>query len=339
MGTASVRRGWFGGRIVSAVLSFGVLGAAASAQDVVPCAAAPVPPTGIAASASPVAPVAGAGSEAERLDRLVARLADRRSVLDRRREELASERARLLTVDRPADEADIMLWRKCEARGGALEKDVNVLRALATSLTSEALEQVPIPETSVAGAFKPDVGWARTKLQVALRSAPESAQKGMQALEADTLVARLASAGGWERCRDGPRHRVRSFVTVAERAVDGRCSTLVVFRYALALCVAVVVGALPARGVADADESIAEIERRVDAALGEADEALERRGGADGRIGRTAFGSSTGRRNGRVSVRPRRTSGFGTSVFAKLGGKKGSFANSWRTRWPSFARP
>ena len=118
-------------------------------------------------------------------------------MLDRRREELASERARLLAVDRPADEADIMLWRKCHARGVALEKDVEVLQALATSLTSEALEQVPIPETIVAGAFKPDVGWARTKLQVALRSAPESAQKGMQALEVDTLVARLASDGGW----------------------------------------------------------------------------------------------------------------------------------------------
>ena len=197
MGTASVGCGWFGGRIVSVVFSFGALAAAASAQVVVPCTAAPSPPTGIVAPASPVAPVAGAGSEAERLDRLASRLAERRSALDRRREALARERARLLAVERPASEADIELWRDCTARGSALEKDVNVLQALATVLTPEALEQVPTPETSVAGAFKTDVGWARTKLQVALRSAPDGAQEGMETLEAGTLVARLASGGDW----------------------------------------------------------------------------------------------------------------------------------------------
>lgn len=193
MGTASARRGWFGERIVSVVFSFGALVAAASAQDVVPCAAVPVPP----ASASPVAPDAGAGSEAERLDRLASRLAKRRSALDRRREALARERARLLAVDQPAGEADIELWRDCSTRGKALEKDVNVLQALATVLTAEALEQVPTPETSVSGAFKTDVGWARTRLQVALRRAPDGEQEGMETLEAGTLVARLASGGDW----------------------------------------------------------------------------------------------------------------------------------------------
>ena len=192
MGTASAGRGWFGGRIVSVVFSFGAL-AAASAQDVVPCAAAPAPPTGIAAPASPVA---GTGFEAERLDRLASRLAERRSALDRRREALARERARLLAVDRPAGPADIELWRDCTTRGNALEKDLKVLHALATVLTPEVLGQVPTPETSVAGAFKTDVGWARTRLQVALRNAPDGAQ-GMETLEAGTLVARLASGGDW----------------------------------------------------------------------------------------------------------------------------------------------
>ena len=196
MGTASAGRRWFGGRIVSAVFSFGVLAAAVPAQDVVPCAAAPAPPTGITAPASQVAPVAGAGSEAERLDRLAARLSEQRSVLDRRRKALARERARLLAVDRPAGDADIKLWGDCATRGNALEKDVNVLQALATVLTAEALEQVPTPETSLAGAFKTDVGWARTRLQVALRSAPDSAQEG-KVLEAGTLVARLVSGGDW----------------------------------------------------------------------------------------------------------------------------------------------
>lgn len=197
MGTASAGRGWFGGRIVSVVFSFGALVAAASAQEVVPCAAAPAPPTGITAPASPVAPAAGAGSEAERLDRLASWLAERRSALDLRREAIARERARLLAVDQPAGEADIELWRDCSTRGEALEKDVNVLQALATVLTAEALEQVPTPETSVAGAFKTDVGWARTRLQVVLRSTPDGAQEGMETLEAGTLVARLASGGDW----------------------------------------------------------------------------------------------------------------------------------------------
>ena len=197
MGTASAGRGWFGGRIVSVVFSFGALAAAASAQDVVPCAAAPVPPPGIAAPASPVAPVAGAGSEAERLDRLASRLAERRSALDRRRKALAHERARLLAVERPANEADIELWRDCTARGSALEKDVKVLQALDAVLTPESLEQVSVPETSVPGAFKPDVGWARTKIQIALRSAPDSALEGREMLHAGVLVARLASGEDW----------------------------------------------------------------------------------------------------------------------------------------------
>ena len=196
MGTASAGRGWFGGHIVSVVFSFGALAAAASAQDAAPCAAAPAPPTGIATPASPEAPVAGAGSEAERLDRLASRLAERRSALDRRRETLARERARLLAVDRPAGPADIELWRDCSTRGNALEKDVKVLQALATVLTPEALEQVPTPETSVAGAFKTDVGWARARLQVALRNAPDGTQ-GMETLEAGDLVVRLASGGAW----------------------------------------------------------------------------------------------------------------------------------------------
>ena len=186
MGTASAGRGWFGGHIVSVVFSFGALAAAASAQDAAPCAAAPAPPTGIAAPASPVA---GTGSEAERL-------AERRSALDRRREALARERARLLAVDRPAGPADIELWRDCTTRGNALEKDLKVLQALATVLTPEVLGQVPTPETSVAGAFKTDVGWARARLQVALRNAPDGTQ-GMETLEAGDLVVRLASGGAW----------------------------------------------------------------------------------------------------------------------------------------------
>ena len=200
MGTASVVRKFSecGGRIVSAVFSFGVLASAVSAQDVAPCASAPAaPPPGVAAPASPVAPVPGAGSEAERLDRLAARLAERRSVLDQRREKLARERDRLLAVDRPASDMDIKLWSDCATRGSALEMDVKVLQKLTTVLSLEALEHVSAPETNVASAFKADVGWARTRLQVALRSAPDNAQEGMKTLEEGILVVRLASGEAW----------------------------------------------------------------------------------------------------------------------------------------------
>lgn len=198
MGTAAAGRGRFGGRIVLAVFGFGVPAAGAAAQDIDPCAAASADrQIEIAAAASPGTPDAAAGSEAGRLDRLAARLAERRSALDRRRKALELARAHLREVDRPAGQADINRWRDCGTRSDALKEDVGVLQALTDVLTPEALGQVSASGTNGVGVFKPDVGWARTGLQVALRSAPDIAQEGVHALEEGVLVVRLADGGDW----------------------------------------------------------------------------------------------------------------------------------------------
>ena len=198
MGTTAAGRGRFGGHVVLAVFCFGVPAAGATAQDIDPCAAASADrPIEIAAPASPGTSNAAAGSEAELLDRLAARLAERRSALDRRRKALELARAHLREVDRPAGRADIDRWRDCRTRSDALRKDVGVLQALTGVLTPEALERVSASETDGVGVFRPDVGWARTRLQVALRGAPDITREGMHALEEGALVVRLAGGGGW----------------------------------------------------------------------------------------------------------------------------------------------
>lgn len=197
MRTAPSGYWWFGGRMVAAVFGCGVLVEVVAAQDVTRCGSSPASPTEVAAPASQAPAVGGAGAEAEKPERLLARFTERRAVLDRRRRELARERDRLLAVDRPAGKADIERWHDCAETGEALMKKVEVLQALSSVLTPQALKEVSIPEVGGAGTFESNVGWARTTLAVNLRSAPDFAQEGEKILEAEALVVQLASSRTW----------------------------------------------------------------------------------------------------------------------------------------------
>ena len=167
-------------------LGVGLWAASAHAQK-----AAPIPAPAREAPAAAV----DTAMEAEALERLAAHLAARRSELETRRQALARERERLSAVDRPAGESDLALWRDRHATAERLKRDLQTLRALKGALTSKALKAVSLPKGSAGKGLAPDAGLSRTVIQVNLRKAPEAPPSAV--LEADTLVVRLATGGGW----------------------------------------------------------------------------------------------------------------------------------------------
>ena len=136
-------------------------------------------------------------TEAAALERLAARLAERRAALDARRQALAREQELLSAVDQPASEADLARWRERHATANRLEGDVETLRALVAVLTPEALQAVSLPEADAGPILTPDPGLSRTSIEVNLRPAPQAPPSAV--LQAGTLVVRLATdaSSGW----------------------------------------------------------------------------------------------------------------------------------------------
>ena len=173
-----------------AVLGFGLVAIKVSAQEVAP---APLP----APVSEESTPTSEAVQTSEALKRLAAEFAERRAALNERRQALAREHDLLMSVDRPASEADLARWRDRNATGDRMQRDIDTLRGLIKVLTPEALQAVSLPEGSAGPALTPDPGLSRTTIEVNLRAAPE--KPPIAALKAETLVVRLANdgAGGW----------------------------------------------------------------------------------------------------------------------------------------------
>ena len=143
---------------------------------------------------APQAPPSATTTEAVALERLAARLAERRAALDARRQALAREQELLSAVDQPASEADLARWRERHATANRLEGDVETLRALIGVLTPEALQAVSLPEADTGPVLTPDPGLSRTSIEVNLRPAPQAPPSAV--LQAGTLVVRLATDAG-----------------------------------------------------------------------------------------------------------------------------------------------
>ena len=174
-------------RLVPVLLGFGLLLATGTAQTVAQ--------ESTSAGQTP-APMADTATEAVAVERLAARLAARRSELDARRQDIAREFERLSTIDQPAGEAELALWRDQAAVGDGLERDMEAVRALIGVLQPETLEAVSLPEASTGQTVAPDPGLSRTTIDVNLRAVP--GHPPFAVVKADTLVLRLATdAGGW----------------------------------------------------------------------------------------------------------------------------------------------
>ena len=174
-----------------AIVAIGFMATSLPAQEAVP---APLPAPGVSEAVTK-APSAGETSEA--LKRLAADFAERRAVLDERRQALARERDLLVATDRPASEEQLARWRDLNSIGVRLQRDIDTLRGLIAVLTPESLQAVSLSERSAGRRLTPNAGVLRTSIEVNLRPAPEQAP--IAALKADTLVVRLADdeAGSW----------------------------------------------------------------------------------------------------------------------------------------------
>lgn len=172
--------------VATVILSFGLMTTDGPTQDIAP-APAPAP------ALEPAAP----DETSEALKRLATQFAERRAVLNERRQALAHEHDLLMAVDRPAGEAELSRWRDRNATGDRLQRDIETLRGLIEALTPETLKAMSLPEGSAGRSLKPDPGLWRTIVEVNVRAAPEASP--FVALKAGALVVHLASdsAGGW----------------------------------------------------------------------------------------------------------------------------------------------
>ena len=180
--------------LIACLAGGGLVAPAAQAQQAAP------EPVETVVQAPPVvpqiAPGTGANPAAETaaLQRLSEYLRARRSELDGQRQARAQERARIVAIDQPASTEQLARWRERHEFSTRTGRRIEVLEGLIAALTPQALENLSAPREIRYEFVTTGPGLATTRLEVALRDAPEGAATIL--VPADTLVVELAADAG-----------------------------------------------------------------------------------------------------------------------------------------------